>query len=252
MSWWLGALPRPGTSAPFSVRLFSFPSLLFSLCRSLTSLRDHDALLVVPRSATDPVLRVHRRLSGGGLGAQVGAPRHGGYASSISQRLAVGVGAGESAEFCAVARAGGRDEEAHRVLRCDRGGTISRARSASFFTVLPDERWRLATAIAASSERPAISERVASQRAALVADRLHSSLFLHVPLQRLLTNFGAIDHAVLVRRDAFCGTRARRSYCGIRNERDDRSDPSRCLMRIPRVQVRGLPLPTDPDSESAT
>ena len=63
MSCWLGVLPRPGTSAALLGQAVLLPELVVIAVQVSDVLRDHDALLVVPGSVTDAVLRVHRGLS---------------------------------------------------------------------------------------------------------------------------------------------------------------------------------------------
>ena len=121
MSCWLGVSPRPFTGAPFSVRLFSFPSLLLSLWRSSTFSATMTPCWLYQGPRADAVLRVHGRLSAGGLGAEVGAPGLAAHARRVGELLAARVGAGESAEVSAVTRAGRGDEEAHGVLRAEWG-----------------------------------------------------------------------------------------------------------------------------------
>jgi hypothetical protein len=76
-------------------------------------LGDHDAFRILPRPLADAVARVHRRLTIGRLGRQIGAP---GFwrakACGLGQALAVIVGAGEPAKIAAIADAVAGQEKA--------------------------------------------------------------------------------------------------------------------------------------------
>ena len=74
-------------------------------------LGDHHALGILPRPLADAVARIHGGLAVGGLGREIGAPGLGAGARGLRQRLAVIVGAGETAEIGAVADADAGDEE---------------------------------------------------------------------------------------------------------------------------------------------
>ena len=72
-----------------------------------------------------------------------------------------------------------------------------------------------------------------------------------VPLEILLADLGAVDHAVRIHRDAFCRAGVRGVFDGVGNER----------CHLPRLRAadadaslpsRDRPEPTEPDSESPT
>ena len=78
-------------------------------------LRDHFAVGVVPGTGADAVARVHGRLAGPRLRTEVSMPRAISGAGGSCQRLAMCVGAGQSAEVASVAdRFAGHEKIHHR------------------------------------------------------------------------------------------------------------------------------------------
>src|SRR5215204_3858235 len=77
--------------------------------------RDHRALGVLPRTASDAVLRIHRIRT---LCGEVRLPSFAARTGSLRQSLALTVGAFEPAQIAAFAGAVAGDEEGHRVLLC--------------------------------------------------------------------------------------------------------------------------------------
>src|SRR5688500_5073071 len=61
-------------------------------------LSDDSSLRVVPRAIANAITRVHGRLAAGGRGAEVSPPRPTAGSRGLSQRLAVTIGACETAE----------------------------------------------------------------------------------------------------------------------------------------------------------
>ena len=80
-------------------------------------LRDHFAPEVVPGAFADAVARVHCRLAGPRLRAQIGVPGAITGAYGRCERLAMGIGAGQSAEIAAVADGHARHEKIHHRRR---------------------------------------------------------------------------------------------------------------------------------------
>jgi len=79
--------------------------------------RDHFAFEVVPGTFADAVARVHCRLAGPRLRAQIGVPGAIPGACGRCQRLAMCIGAGQSAEIAAVADGFARHEKIHHRRR---------------------------------------------------------------------------------------------------------------------------------------
>src|SRR5205823_13746821 len=80
-------------------------------------LRDHVAPEVVPGALADAVARVHGRLAGPRLRAQIGVPAALTGAYGRGERLAKRIGAGQSAEIAAVADGYARHEKIHHGRR---------------------------------------------------------------------------------------------------------------------------------------
>jgi hypothetical protein len=80
-------------------------------------LRDKAAFGVVPGAVANAIACVNRRLTGMGLGTQVGAPRAVAAAGGRGQCGAVRVGAGQTAQIPASADAHARHEESHGAGR---------------------------------------------------------------------------------------------------------------------------------------
>src|ERR1700694_3410405 len=74
-------------------------------------LGDDDALGVLPRTLADAVACIHRGLAVGGLRREISVPGLRARTRGLRQRLALIVGAGETAEVAAIADAGGGHEE---------------------------------------------------------------------------------------------------------------------------------------------
>src|SRR4051812_47534848 len=80
--------------------------------------RDHLAFEILPRSVTDAVARIDRRLAVCLLGAQISAPGFASSAVTLRQHLAMLVSAFDPADIGALARPGAGDEKRHiRRLR---------------------------------------------------------------------------------------------------------------------------------------
>src|SRR5439155_10348245 len=75
-------------------------------------LGDHDALGVLPWSLADAIARIHRGRTVGRLRREIGVPGLATGSGRLRQRLAVIVGAGETAEIAAIADAVAGQEEA--------------------------------------------------------------------------------------------------------------------------------------------
>src|SRR5262245_48351179 len=75
--------------------------------------RDDLAFEILPRAVADAVARIDRRLTGGLLGTQIGAPGFPSGAVTLRQRLAILVGAFDAAQIGALAGPGAGDEERH-------------------------------------------------------------------------------------------------------------------------------------------
>src|SRR5690242_19232921 len=75
-------------------------------------LGDDDALGVGPRPLADAILGIDRGLAVGGLRREIGAPGLGAGACGLSQRLAMAIRAGKTAEVAALARTVAGQEEA--------------------------------------------------------------------------------------------------------------------------------------------
>ena len=93
-----------------------------SIAVKLAQIRRDDGVLrwpqlrerpVEPRSGANTITRVRRGLSGASLGTQIGVPGVTARADSGRKRLAVRVGARESAKVSAFAHPDARDEEGH-------------------------------------------------------------------------------------------------------------------------------------------
>ena len=80
-------------------------------------LSDDGSLGVVPRAIANAITRVHGRLAAGGRGAEVSPPRPTTGSRGLCKRLAVTIGACQTAEIGALPRAHAGDEEAHGLTR---------------------------------------------------------------------------------------------------------------------------------------
>jgi hypothetical protein len=108
-------------------------------------LGDHYALGILPRPLADAVARVDGGLTVGGLGRKISAPGFNSGsigARGLRQRLALIVGAGETAEIAAIADAGAGQEEAggSRLracgVRCKSAGCEEETRGETIFATI--------------------------------------------------------------------------------------------------------------------
>src|SRR6478752_6656773 len=101
--------------AAFSHRVIE-AELVVVAVQIIDARRNDRALEILPRAVADAVARVDRRLAGGLLSAEIGAPGLAPRAVARRQGLAMRVGAFEAADVGALAGSGARDEERH--VRC--------------------------------------------------------------------------------------------------------------------------------------